>query len=559
MSWLLVALLAVASFYLFYLDLRSGLVVGQDIQYELVCLIEFKEALATQIYPRLAPDLHFGYGSPIFIFYPPLFMLLTSLVDFVFDNLNYSAKFVIAGLGVMGSLFCYAFLRLFASRGAALLGTVFFIFAPYKFIEIYRRSAFAEYTAMSLVPAVFYYLASAFIRKKTTSTGPQLGLFIGSALLLLSHPLSFLLAFPFLIAAALCFYWKAGSDSSSALFRVVATVAMAVGATSFYLVPAFFYRDLVRMEELLTGKFHFGQNFIDLRELFFDAASFYYQSPLPAVILVGAAVVLLARGFRFEESPLGWLGLGSALMTFFMMTPFSAVLWAKLPMIAYVQFPARFLLLSGFFVCWLVAFLADQIRRRRMWMPGAVVGSVVALLWIHQGQYPAVNTLDASQMWPERILEWNLPAATDRDEYLPKAMHNRIAKGTSERWKAVFGGSSNYATARPIHYKRCDAFPEAMRTRFALTNFPFWQVSVDGVVVSYSPDAPALEFDVPAGAHCVEAKLVYPVAMIAGFVLSGCSLAAFLLVLRLGERLVGVCARQTKLRDGQSREQGLRH
>jgi hypothetical protein len=153
MTWVIIALLSAGSFYVLYLDPSSGLIVGEDVQYELVRLVEFKEALKTQYYPRLAPDLYYGYGSPIFVFYPPLFLLLTSLADLLLDNLNHSAKLVVVGLGLSGSFFCYAFLRLFVRGPAAMFGTLFYIFAPYKFIDLYKRCALAEYTAMNVLPA----------------------------------------------------------------------------------------------------------------------------------------------------------------------------------------------------------------------------------------------------------------------------------------------------------------------------------------------------------------------------------------------------------------------
>jgi hypothetical protein len=79
MTALFVGLLSLASFYLLYS--HRGLVVGHDLVLEIVRLVETKQALLGQIYPRLAPDLYFGYGSPFFVYYPPLFLLLTNLVD----------------------------------------------------------------------------------------------------------------------------------------------------------------------------------------------------------------------------------------------------------------------------------------------------------------------------------------------------------------------------------------------------------------------------------------------------------------------------------------------
>ncbi len=549
---LFIGLLTLASFYFFYL--RPGLLIGHDLLYEIVRLTEFKQAVATQFYPRLAPDLYYGYGSPIFIFYPPLFLWVTSLVDFAINNFNYSVKLVVIALGIIGSIFCYSFLRLFSHNRAAFLGTVFYLLAPYKFADIYSRNAFAEYTAFCLLPPVFYFLALHFLVALKDSAKCQTGLFISLFLLSLSHTISLLLVLPFVAATAVYLHWlkarskprdlkakKSGrlqvldkkvplvspSPAINRLLSALAIILLALAGASFYLLPAFSYRDLVRMEELLADKFYFGQNFVNLSELFFDRSSFFYQSPLPLIALVWGLYYPFRRPWKVAGSPLGLLGLGFSVAALLMMFPASFFAWNLIPLLPYVQFPWRFLLLFSFCTSWVVAFIADQCPpEREIWCYAAIATSVLLLGTLHHSQYSHSRTFDAVvSITPEKILYENL-GATVGDEYLPRAAESPLP-GLSEREKAIEAQRAGKHPPSSIRYRKCQFFPEKSRVEFVLNNFPYWILSVDGERRPNSGSAPTLQIEVPAGNHCIEARLGYLNLQVVGLLVSGCSIALF--------------------------------
>ncbi len=548
---LFIGLLTLASFYFLYL--RRGLIIGHDLLYEMVRLVEFKEAVTTQGFPRLAPELYFGYGSPIFVFYPPLFLWLTSLADFVFHNINDSVKVVIVALGVMGSIFCYSFLRLFSHKKAAVLGAVFYLLAPYKFADIYSRNAFAEYTAFCLLPPVFYFLASSFRAGAKDPIRYQIGFFISFILLSLSHTISLLMVLPFVTLTALCLYWNAKTQSApgdqkpdppdgqpalekkalcgssalpaTCLLSALAIVVLALGAASFYLLPAFFYRDLVRMEELTTGKFYFGRNFVSPSELALDRSSFLYQSPLPFLALVWGLSYAFRSPARFVRSPLGILGLGFSLTALFMLSSPSFFLWNLIPLSPYIQFPWRFLLLFSFFISWVVAFIAAFQPRREAWFYIATPALILLLGVLHYSQHRDFKSFDATTITPEQILFLNLPA-TVGTEYLPRVAETAVPE-RSERKKAFESAKKEKNASSPTRYKRCRLFPEKSKFEFALLNFPYWMLSVDGVSQSISKSAATLQLEVPAGEHCVEARLGYLNLQIVGFFASVCSIALF--------------------------------
>ena len=548
---LFIGLLTLASFYFFYL--RPGLVIGHDLLYEIVRLIEFKQAVATQIFPRLAPDLYRGYGSPIFVFYPPLFLWITSLVDFAVKNLNNSVKIAVIALGLTGSIFCYSFLRLFSHHRAAFLGSLFYLLAPYKFADIYSRNAFAEYTAFCLLPPVFYFLALHFLAEVKDCAKYQTGLFISLLLLSLSHVISLLIVLPFVAATALHLCWlsrhahleqmktkspnrslrpvrKAPQTASPAinrLLRALATILLALGGATFYLLPAFSYRDLVRMEDLLTGKFYFGQNFVSFSDLFLERSSFLYQSPLLLIPLLWALYYVFSTSKKLIGSSLGLLGLSFSLVSLFIMSSPSLFLWNIIPLVAYTQFPWRFLLLFSFFISWTVTFIADQFSpRREGWFYAAITAAILLLGILHYSQHRDFRTFDASAITSERILYQNL-RSTVGNEYLPRAADN-LEPGISERLKAVKAARTGGSLPNPTRYQQCQFFPQKEPFEFALLNFPYWKVTIDGMPVLNSKTAATLQVEVPPGEHCVKARLGYLNLQVIGFFISACSVALFL-------------------------------
>ena len=86
-AWVVAAAVVVSC-----LPLRYGFPYGHDWIFELVRVAEYKHALSAGQYPPFwADNLYGGYGSPIFLFYAPLFMLVASAFAAVFDSIAWGA------------------------------------------------------------------------------------------------------------------------------------------------------------------------------------------------------------------------------------------------------------------------------------------------------------------------------------------------------------------------------------------------------------------------------------------------------------------------------------
>jgi hypothetical protein len=496
-----------------------GLIWGHDVLFEVVRLVEYKIALADQLYPRWAPDLYRGFGSPIFVFYSPLFLFLVGSLDLLVNNLNVSIKIVVVALGVISALFMFKFLRRYSHRLPSLTATLFWIFAPYKFTDLYARNAYAEYTALCLLPVVLNYLVGS-----ATETGrglaSRVGLFFAIAFLALAHNITFMLASPFLVIAL--FYLGVRGRLVSLSYPVVA----GVGSTAFFLLPAIFHRNLVHIDELTSGRFDVGWNFASFSETFWSGGTFYYQTPIVLVILLATVVRVVRRRSMVRTDTLGLFSVVLLVTSLFAIFPFSEPLWRVVPLAAFVQFPWRFLVFLTLGTTLAFAYVMEDLSVFRKWVSVSAASLVLlSLVALHLWQYSGMTRVDAEKVTAEKIISENL-SATVRNEYLPKEADENVS-GISERAIAL-SDENRKERANSARYSECKSSPTASRVRFALFNFPFWEGRIDGRPSTLVAGDPEIGLDVPAGQHCVGIRLGFTDLQYLGFSISAVFLSLFL-------------------------------
>jgi len=95
--------------------LLRGFPQGHDRSFELVRIAEYGHALAGgPLPPAWAGNLYGGYGSPIFLFYAPLYAAFASAFAFISGSIPLGAVLALAAFAALGA---------FAMHRAALLAT----------------------------------------------------------------------------------------------------------------------------------------------------------------------------------------------------------------------------------------------------------------------------------------------------------------------------------------------------------------------------------------------------------------------------------------------------
>jgi len=151
-------------FYIFILNLlvlkplfKTGVWLSSDLIAHIARLASFYQSLAEgNLIPRWGGNLNFGYGHPVLLFSYPLPNYFGSFFHFLGFSFNESVKLVFIFSYLLAGVFTYLWLKDWLGKYPAILGTILYQFAPYRFVNIYVRAALGEHFAFLFIPLVFW-------------------------------------------------------------------------------------------------------------------------------------------------------------------------------------------------------------------------------------------------------------------------------------------------------------------------------------------------------------------------------------------------------------------
>src|SRR5258706_1348222 len=156
----------------------------------------YQNLLDGNIIPRWAPNLNWGYGHPILEFLYPLPSYVASLFHYLNFSLVDSVKIVFALGMTLSGVGMFLWLSEIFSLEAGLIGGILYIFAPYRFVNLYVRGDIGENFAFIFIPFVFLFLA---LQAKKNNVFYILGGAVSLACLILSHNAISLMIMPLII------------------------------------------------------------------------------------------------------------------------------------------------------------------------------------------------------------------------------------------------------------------------------------------------------------------------------------------------------------------------
>jgi len=298
------------------------------------------------VYPRWLAGMNNGLGSPAFFYYFPLPFYFTSLLHAPFLSLDptgwlqigisYAVAFLLSGLT------CYLWLRGKNDPAPAFVGAIFYMIAPYHLlVDLYYRSAFAEFWAFVFIPLSLYFVDKMQQQKRLFPVGFSLSY----ALLFLSHLPTVLFFSPFLLGYL--FFTAQPAVRVKAVARSIRFMLIGAGVAGFYWIPAILTQSNVSFVEMHNGEFFFGNNFLfsSINVHPKNVELGYYLSFLSYSTLITAFICLLSWMLAREKNsprPSAAFWGGIVIISFFMMTEASSWLWQTLPLLHRIQFPYRF-------------------------------------------------------------------------------------------------------------------------------------------------------------------------------------------------------------------------
>ena len=138
---------------------QYGLPLTHDGQDHVARIANFYQNLTEgNIIPRWAGNLNWGYGHPILMFLYPFPSYIASLFHFLGFSLVDSIKIVFDIGFIVSGLAMYVWLKEFLGIRSAFVGATLYMFAPYRFVDLYVRGAIGEHLAFVFLPLIFYFL-----------------------------------------------------------------------------------------------------------------------------------------------------------------------------------------------------------------------------------------------------------------------------------------------------------------------------------------------------------------------------------------------------------------
>jgi uncharacterized membrane protein len=347
--------------------LQPGLPLTHDGQDHVARIANFYQSLSDgNIVPRWAGNLNWGYGHPILMFLYPLPSYVASFFHFLGFGFVDSLKIVFALSFVFSGLAMYLFAReIFGKEGGILAGALY-MFAPYRFVDLYVRGAIGEHIAFIFPPLILYFMLM--LSKKYSARN---FIFCAASLagLVISHNAITIMFAPIILCYLLILVLSNKNRKELAV-RLFAALVLGVGLSAFFLIPAFF-EGKYTLRDIVTEK-EYGNRFVNPLTLIYSPWSYGITGQFSVQIGLLQLVGVLGSVFWFVKfgkksilRPIYLLFILIFGASIFIMLSQSKFIWDTFSILQKFQFPWRFLSVTVFSSALLSAFLILLIPKKR--------------------------------------------------------------------------------------------------------------------------------------------------------------------------------------------------
>ncbi|MCC7371937.1 MAG: hypothetical protein IT306_26210 [Chloroflexi bacterium] len=456
-------------------------------------------------FTRWLPDLAYGYGQPLLLYYAPLSYLPALLFRLL--GAGFVASFELtSGLAlVLSALAMYALARSLA--GVAAAGTAALVYAalPYQLVDLYVRGVLAESWAFVWLPLAALGVVRAMRSGdwRWTVAGA-----LALAGLVVTHNVTALLYLPALAALlALTLVWP-GSARRMALVHGTTSLGLGLALAAWFWLPALAERQLVQIDQTLEPKLFasfFLTGWLPFRldpaydytqpvSMALDYPIFWPQMGLVQTAISLAGLLAVGVGARTRASATittqagVWAGLlvGGGLL---LQTSLFFWLYQSIPLLKFVQFPWRLLAVVGLGSALLAGLLVESLRQRPV--VSTAVGIVVVLLSILTATIrldPERLLVDERHLTTESIVRGDLAeyglGSTHSGEYLPVSSGQRNANRLRKTMLEAGGGRTVpeplALTVERVEWRANGIVAEVTSTSQATERLVFSQFAFDG-------------------------------------------------------------------------------
>lgn len=482
-----------------------------------------------QIPCRWTPHMGYGFGFPLFHYYPPLPYLFGQIfrsVDFSFVDtakLTFAASFILSGITM------YFLTREFWGRVSGVVAAAFYIWAPYHAVDVYVRGAMNEAWALIWFPLILW---SSYKLIHEAQFRWIVVLALSWFALLTSHNLMVLIFAPMFIVWVLLWLWK--EKSWFTIPQLAVSGIWALGLAAFFTIPVGLEKELVHTETLVQGYYEYIAHFSSLNQILIsrfwgygpsvwqdldDGMSFQVGHLHWILSLVALALIIFkyVKTRKPDKTILivlffvitGWF-------TAFMTHSRSVDIWQMFPPLQFVQFPWRFVtlvILSFSIVAGGLITLFNKDGQEKLSISTVIAAIlIIGVVFLGKDYFKPEKMGSLTDREKLTGAAWDLQQTAGIYDYLPKTAKT-APKAPQKTVADIVSGSGEITEAKQkTNFAEfiAKANDGSAQVRVNILQFPGWKVFIDGVEVETTvgdDDWGRMHVTVPQGEHKVDVVL----------------------------------------------------
>lgn len=507
---------------------HTGYFPTHDGEWAVVRLTDMYRSIRDHQFPvRYSGNLNFGYGYPLFNFVYPAPYYIGVILHFLKLGFVDTIKLLFAGSVILSALTMYlASSEIWKNKYAGIISAVFYIYLPYRIVDLYARGSIGESLSFALFPLIIFF-AYKIIDSPRSNRYSALGS-LSYALLILTHNIMALLFSPVLL---LLIAVKILSVKIGPYLKIFTFLLLSYGLSAFFWIPALLEkhniilsripianRDIyfVKFSQLIIPKWGYG--------LPDQANGFSYQLGVAQIIVLLTVVIIIYYSVYIQKKKSNNFNIQFAIVavittlgSILLMFPFTNIIWKTTPLLREINYPWTLLSQIGLIISLLSGFLWIQKSYIRYF---AIALCLIAILF----------TVPYAK--PEKFVDkgdgyylTNDATTTSSDELMPIW----VKKKPLTRWEnkvAILKGqgiienvsANSKQTSFDINSKQNSTIQ--INTIF----WAGWNAFIDGKMtkISYNNPKGLIILDIPSGKHQINIKFQVTTArLISDFVSVG--------------------------------------
>jgi len=476
-------------------------------------LYELEQGLLSGQFPvRWSENLGYGYGMPQFSFYAPLFYYQALIFRAFGISFLWSIKLTVILQVLLSFWGLYKIGERIWDKWAGLLVGIAGIYAPYRLVDMYVRGAFGELSGITFFTLTLYAILA--WSKKPTRKNMVFVIVCGAGIIL-SHNLMALIAAPFVMAWIL--YWSVKEKRLKKYWLDIGLMgALTVGLSAYYAVPALLEKSLTQAEKLTTGFSNYNHHFLYIRQ-FWNSHWGYggsiwgidddvtFQLGKVQIVIIGLAFLLYVYKRVVLKKSIKNAGMLILTMCMLGIALFLTILkskfvWDFIPMLAYIQFPWRYLSVSLIFVAILTGsvYLLTPKRWRSQVVFILIVGIIISQIGFARPESFLEND-DILYYTDETRIKTEMSDVIP--DFLPIGAHPENLPALLDRnAKFTFLTDATYEIKIDRGYEFLLAYTSTVDNQLTIGifDFPGWSIYIDGEKTAHTTNKDGLiQIDLP--------------------------------------------------------------